>query len=634
MKIKGISVFEQHVEKFVLGAAVLIALFFAAIQFLGPGNTVEIDGTNYAAGDVDDALREKAEDIRAQLDASAPATVSAPESPRVFEWFESARRSSVAPPRDYLAAIPARATGLGGGTLTPQATTEFVVPVLAGTGVPWVEQHSDAISAETAADLPQSIRDQLVAGPSGSYDLSWTTVAAILDMNALRAQIAAEDPEGVKTPIPTVWYGERIDIVDLELVRQRLVDGNWQEEVVVDPIFESIREYRDRINRTGDERPSVADRNAILDWLREPPGENQALIIQPTFHATAGSSWTEPVMPIADEQDPAELFVLELQRRLAAADRQIADLESRLEAAGGPPPEAPQGNRRQSDEGRGRTGGGGGGRGGPELPGGSGAGIEDPDDVEGGANLGVRARLYAQLNSEIAKRGRLQADLEEAADAAGIELNPQDKVRVFPNLLTDASLVIWAHDMTAQQGEVYRYRLRVRIANPFFAKEDLLLPPQQPLAQSLPMDVEPSEWTPAVTIKSHTRYFVTSAQPDEGAFNTGRVKLELYRMIDGQWHRKVLDLQPGDPIVDSTEVRGQDNAMHRVDFQTGAYVLDVIRNPRQADGVSSALAGKVVIALSDGTTTVRDPGEDSRSLERLTLAGSADAVERQQSAGP
>jgi len=638
MKIKGISVFEQHVEKVVVAGAILIACFFTAIQFLGPGNTVEIDSREYAAADVDEALHDKAEDIRALLVDEAPPTVAAPKPPAVLDWFEATRRSGINPDAEYLAVIPSRSPGLGGGTLVTEATQEFVVPVLAATGTPWVEQHSDAISAETAADLPAGIRDQLVAGPAGSYDLSWTTVAAILDVQALRAQIAAEDPDGAKIAIPPVWYGGRIDIVDLELIRQEFVDGQWGDESLIDPIFQTLEGYRERINQTGEQRISARDRNQILDWLREQPGANQALIIQPTFHATIGSSWTTPEIPIEEDQTPEEVEVLQLQARLAAADQQIAELQERLQEAGGPPPEEPQGGGRGSGSGGGAGGGGafgGGGGGGPNIPGGGGGGSGlDPTDPDEGEkeNVIVRTKLNNRLKAALMRRDRVQTELKEAAELAGIELDAEEQERVFPNLLTDETVMIWAHDMTAQQGAVYRYRLKVRIANPFYAKEDLLMPSQKELAAQFPMEVQPSEWTPPVQVKSHTRFFVTSAQPDEGSFNTGRVKLELYRLIDGQWHRKVLDLQPGDPITDSTEVRGGDMGMHRVDFDTGAYVLDVIRNPRHGGGLSSSMSGKAVIALPDGSTVVRDPSEDLKSVERLTLSSSADTAERQGSA--
>lgn len=633
MKIKGISVFEQHVEKAVFGGAILIACFFAAIQFLGPGNTVEIEGRRYAAGEVDNALQDKAEDIRALLVDEAPPTVDVPTSPNVLDWLESARRAGVTPSPEYLAVIPARAPGLGGGDLTPEATQEFVVPALAGAGIPWVEQHSDAISAEAAADLPAGVLDQLVAGPSGSYDISWTTVAAVLDMHALREQIALGDPEGVRTAIPPVWYGGRIDIVDLELIRQHFVNGNWVDETVVDPIFQTLAEHRERVNQASPDRTGANYRNALLDWLREPPFANQALIIQPAFLPTLASSWTIPELQIEREQTPEELRVYQLLSQVATAEKSIADLEQQLADAGGPPPDAPRGGGSGGTGGSGRGGGGGGG---PQIPGGGGGGSGlDPTDPGAGEQESIARRTYLsnRLNIAISRLDRLRAELQEAAQLAGIELEANEEERVFPNLLVDPTVTIWAHDMTAQAGEVYRYRLKVRIANPFFAKGELLMPSQRDLADSLSMDVEPSEWTPAVQIKSHTRFFVTSAQPDEGSFNTGRAKLELYRMIDGRWHRKVLDLQPGDPICDSAEVRGGDMGMHRVDFETGAYVLDVIRNPRQGESVSNSMSGKVVIALSDGSTIVRDPNQDLRNVERLTLASSADAIER-ESSGP
>ncbi len=631
MKIKGISILEQHVEKVVFGAAVLIAAFFAAMQFLGPGNTVEIDGDQVSAADVDAVLQSKAVDIRELLNEGADPTVTAPSRPNVFAWFQRARDARITPPVEMLASIPSSMSGLGGSTVDLNADQEFVVPSLVATAAPWVEQHSDAISVDVAEELPESIRAHLQAGPTGNYDLSWATVAAVVDLNALRAQMAATDPAGEKHPIPAQWYNNRLDMVDLELVRQQLVDGQWGNETVIEPIFQTLSEHRVNVNKIGAERMSMAWRKDILDWLREPPYANQALIIQPTFHSTTGSSWTMPEVPTDEEENAEELIVWKLEGQVAALDRQIAELEAQLDEAGGPPPDQPPGGGRDEDDSRGGGFGGGGG-GGPDIPGGGGGG--SGEDI-GGQNEGVdsesgirlRRMLAGMLNKRQLQRDKRWTELEEAAQRAGIELNPQEQERVYPNLSMDPEVIVWAHDMTAAPGEQYRYSIRVRLSNPFFARESFLVESQQELAQQVAMDVQLSEWTEPVRIKEHTRFFVTSAQPDDGTYNTGRVKLELYRLIDGQWHRKVLDLYPGDPIMDSIEVRGADDAMHTVEFDTGAYILDVIRNPHETASVGGGSAGKVVIALADGTTEIRNPTDDLRSAERLALENSARATE-------
>ena len=78
MKIKGISFFEQHIEKFVLLGTLAVAMFFGAMQFLGTGNTVDIGGKTLTAAEVDDELQRRAEDIRARLADGAPPTITPP----------------------------------------------------------------------------------------------------------------------------------------------------------------------------------------------------------------------------------------------------------------------------------------------------------------------------------------------------------------------------------------------------------------------------------------------------------------------------------------------------------------------------------------------------------------------------
>lgn len=66
MKLKGINVFEQHVEKFVFAAAVLGVAGIAAWQFLS-APTVKVGSKNLAPSEVDDELERKAKALQAKL---------------------------------------------------------------------------------------------------------------------------------------------------------------------------------------------------------------------------------------------------------------------------------------------------------------------------------------------------------------------------------------------------------------------------------------------------------------------------------------------------------------------------------------------------------------------------------------
>ncbi len=53
MKTKGITVWEQHAEKFVLGLAGLLFVGFTAIQFIGDPNVVQPGAKKITPGDFD-----------------------------------------------------------------------------------------------------------------------------------------------------------------------------------------------------------------------------------------------------------------------------------------------------------------------------------------------------------------------------------------------------------------------------------------------------------------------------------------------------------------------------------------------------------------------------------------------------
>ncbi len=63
MKTKGITVWEQHAEKFVLGLAGLLFVGFTAIQFIGDPNAVPLGAKEITPAEVDGILTEEAENL-------------------------------------------------------------------------------------------------------------------------------------------------------------------------------------------------------------------------------------------------------------------------------------------------------------------------------------------------------------------------------------------------------------------------------------------------------------------------------------------------------------------------------------------------------------------------------------------
>ena len=72
MKNKGIPYIEQHIEKFVLGAAGAVFFSVIAWQVLGTHNNVTLDGRNARPSEIDDALAGKTQLLSEKLEQPAP----------------------------------------------------------------------------------------------------------------------------------------------------------------------------------------------------------------------------------------------------------------------------------------------------------------------------------------------------------------------------------------------------------------------------------------------------------------------------------------------------------------------------------------------------------------------------------
>lgn len=632
MNVKGISFFEQHIEKLVLGAVFLFAVALSAMTFLSPGKSVTIDGREVSAGEIDPALKRKAEGIQLLLSDDMESTIATPQAPGVLAWFERQRENPISPSDTYLAQIPQYAPHMPAAIIRPPEQF-YVVPEFRAASRPFVVSHTDTLTLEALDELSPQMRNDLFTDGAG-YDVSWATVAAVLDVRALLEQYATPpaDPDGKELQIPVDWYRRQLFIWDILLEREELVDGVWGSPLTVEHIYRDLRDFRREINDR--ESPLAINRkDQVLDWLEV--AENEAQIIQPGFLPTLGESWTQPVEPSDDDGDRPELAgIIRLQQQIAQLESTRARMKAQLDKIGGELGDDPGGAGGNSGAGGGGgslppPGGGGRGRGGGGYGGGriggGGGGVDlgDDDDGKSGGTERLRRILTKRLHRLDTKLEQRKNDLLEEADRLGIALNDVAAPNEIPNLLIDDRVIVWGHDIMARAGHTYRYRMTVRIYNPFFGHKDALMPVQHDVAITPVVDVETTPWSDPVRIKESTRIFVTRAQPNGGDFGIGSATIEVYKLFEGRWHRKTLALQPGDPI--GLSHTGGDTTMS-ADYDTNAWIVDILRIPGDRDAPGQKARGKVVIGLSDGTTIIRDPRIDQNDPERLELEMSANGA--------
>ena len=581
MKLKGISVVEQHVEKIVLGVFAVILLGAFAWQFIGNPNAVQVGTQTVSPDKAPDIVRDMARTVKGKLES--PTAPPVPEQPSILEEVRSGLAQSAQPP------APIRLAGLVGGSapLAPRPVTPggqapasegemfavFTPP--APTGVTWA-MHEGTIDPV----LPMRVKEAAAFLPKEQpFDKRSVTVRATIDAKAIREGL--QRPTGGQ-PLPAAWWNAKVEVLDVELQRQtKGADGSWGETqtIVTIPGAFSMRE------RLRDPNTRPADLAALLDAERN---NRQSVRRAPYWPVISGTAWTPPGEAGAATGAPADIERRARQVRVLKEElNRMAEQLKRLEAPPAPGREDPEADDR---------GGGGGGGGGGKPPGGQASahpssefdslrgvfamdGIEDSiftrdTWAQAGGGRGGRGDEEEAVDRREAQKKQLQkriedttkklaaevADLEKAGyDETGAKIGAQQAQFVEPlGSITESAtekVTVWSHDVTAEPGKTYRYRLVAWLTNPLFGNGAGLSEKQRDLAKPAAVPSEPSEWTPAVEVRPDTVFVFTSAR-EPGTVGAGSAAIyseasasaELFRFYYGYWRRGTVEMRPGDAM--------------------------------------------------------------------------------------
>lgn len=613
---KGMPLWEQHLEKIVLGLSVLVLLGVLAMTLLGGSDiTADIDGRSYGAAEVDDVMVEKAQELGRRLSPEADADVAA------FDAIDASGASRFA---ERLAA-----------GVSPTGTLPRTAPALAAVLLPEEVGAVDVWYHEPSLPSPR-IRPQVVqtvdtiqpgeldriaelsSMVAANGDVVWTTPVAMLDLQAIRRELEVEESRAnpPRNRIPANWYNDRPYVLDVVFERQTLgQDGDWSSPEVVDTLPGSL-ELRTQIREAREDDALNASFKEFV-WLNLDDTVKQLELLQPDFYATLndrlsiGESESFDVVveegPVDDAEAAARQQESELRRRIRDRLSAATRLEATLEELGGAlreEDEAPGAGGGSGRGGRGSTGGrggrGGGGGGSPDggAPGfGSGAGRKSGSTDGSAADRRRRIALTLKLERMQDEIKRLQAQLEElnpAAEAVAIDV---DAAATLPDLAVADDLVVWAHDLGVEAGGTYRYRCRAVLFNPFFARGRQLLPEQQSLAEPFELPSSVSDWSDPVTIDPPVTFFVVQANDDGGSLGFGEIRVQLYRYFEGALRSEQFSVQPGERIGRTANVDGVS-----VDFGTDWYLVDVIADPAapEASGLDREDNATVVCRRLDG----------------------------------
>ncbi len=614
MKNKGISFFEQHVEKFVLGGAGVVFLSVLAWQLFP--NSVKLDGKDVSFSDIDTRIAEKAQQLDARLKQPAEPLRKQLEgrlvdaAPVFIERLGGSIDASPLPSIQPRLASALQSEGIAAGV-------PYHVPAFPAATMLSTRQVDDTLDPSVLVQH-ESLKERFT--PGAPLDISWAVPSAVLDLKAMRAELES-DRDGAA--IPKLWYRSALYLVDVTFERERmLADGAWGERTTV-AVLPGGPTFRGRY----DSDPDAALRDTV--WTTLDDQSSQRAVVQPDFLPTKRGNFSPGLLLASSAEagqvgeDPA---VRRLRKEVARRQVEFQRVQDDLKELGGPLEEQSREERRREEERKKREeersrGGSGGGSGGASRPGGGLGG----GGLSGGMSGGRRNESSA-ANDEATKErrirmtkrlGELERRLKDAQDQLSRILEEQGLAAAATastagssDMMEADELVVWCHDIGVEAGNRYRYRAVVHAYNPFFTNAGVLVEEQKALGAGFTLATAASGWSAPFEVTPPIAFFVVDAVPGEGRLGVGQATVEIYRYFDGERRRERVTLQPGDSIAAA--------ARDGVDYDTGYFLVDVVPDPiRDRGGNDRRPTALAVVQSSTGETyQVRVPASELRDPMR------------------
>ncbi|MDP6693077.1 MAG: hypothetical protein QF444_02025 [Phycisphaerales bacterium] len=540
MKAKGISVWEQYIEYGVLAIAVLVFAYFTWDTYSNKASIVS-GGKTITTANINDELLAEARALSPALDDSAPSPVPIEESKELFDIFKRGLFASTSPKNRVVFPSVDLTAGFSVNRDLVSELRSYAAPAVPAPEHIRAHQWFATVDDSEIGQIPEL--DEMFVGPP--HDATWIQVAAQFDLQGVieQFQMTGENTSA----IPEQWYDGIIDMFDLRLERETLGEDGWSERQLI-RVMPGRLTFRHQL---AEEKVDTVDRDTIVSQLRE-GAQNQ--VVRPQFYHVKGFTseqvkdpelW-DPIDGNEDAEAPETIEgsaaalkekIRQVTRSLSKLEDTIANLEAAILAE--------------------KRSGGGGSPGGPMgtdgTPGGDNSNLEELDRklMESSQERDELAREREELLAELGKIDSSAA--EDLAEAFG------------------GKLWVWAHDLSVNPGSVYRYRVSVEVANPFFGRKPSLYPQEQALADPVTIVSIPSNWSDPIEAQPPLQWFVLRAIPAGSVSSTGpddygRVSAEVYHFTDGLWHKDSFQVSAGQRLA----------APDGGDFQTEWFVLDMI----------------------------------------------------------
>ncbi|MEO1236225.1 MAG: hypothetical protein AAFX76_05495 [Planctomycetota bacterium] len=581
MKTKDFGFFQQHTEKIVLGLGVAVLVGIGLTQFvLGEPNAVDLGNQkNVAPDEIKDTVVGEAQRLRGRLDRPRP-DVEAIAVPRYARSFRDLYRLDIASDQ---AIAPLASTGLApelNRVISPDYPERFLpTPPIANDLLAKAEH---GVLADDGTD--RFFRLQEIVGNTQPADFPYVSVSGKFPLAELKARYEATDRPAENRLEEGLWI-ERLVATSVRLLRQKQdpVTGEWGEATMIAPLPGQIA-----LPEEGDPSLTFEQTQQLQDFVRQ----NQEGIRRPEFPSISNGPWTPP--DINNRQfTPEELRRIdEINDQIRRLERRIAQSTGRDERSERRPNRGDRGlrdNSRGAFDPRGLDDGGGIDRG--------------PSDADN-RRQDRAARRVDEWRAEIAE---LQQELneirgvDEPIEQPGTFRAPDGldgfdgfdptqfgggsfpgapgniPIRRNPGVGVSAddvpeTITVWAHDLTAEPGQTYRYKIVVGVLNPLY-RFSRLNPEQLEANQDRltllpdPAELESAVWSAPITLDPEFYFFLTGGSRDQN-----RANFEVWTVHDGLWRSSEFTEYPGDPIGGMAEVNGVPGP---VPMRVGPILLDV-----------------------------------------------------------
>lgn len=652
----SLNIVELHIEKIVLGVAVLFAGYMVWMFVVGSPNTVEYNGQEYGPTTLHEAIKQNAQQLETAVRNAKPPEQE--DDPELEKSIVAAHQEGVlaplkAAPLPNTAELPVATVlgqkievpGLEAFQETPRsvALTKPLAPMepvaVAGWSVAVRERPELATDETSRTGRPagnvftvnptrRDVRDQTNA--SAAEPVSWVTVGAYFDTDA--QQKAFED-----AGYPP--FRARPYVVGMDVQRQeKLANGTFSDWSLVtgSKAMPELDVPEPELNPESDE---LSNKQALDEAFATIKASQSSLKQPGFFEVVAGDEWIMP--PLTGWEDAAR-----------QALNPIAKAPKGPKAPKEPEPTNPIRNPGRD-------------RGGaqpigvpprtprPTQPQGPSPKKQIDDDIDQ-ARQAMRSGDYQEakrLAEQVARNSNAsrnqirqaerivdEADAEIAKGGGAGAIIPGSR---FPGMATDntASRLIthpdedyealWFNDDTVEPGKTYRYRTRVKLWNRYVGQGRLMKDRAQ--ATQAVISGEWSEPTPEVWVAPDTVFFVKSA-----SFDKPEIRVEVYKRIgddEPQWVSSQFDVRAGDEIGGMSRVKIGDDR-REIDFSTGAVALAVetkkpvlIRDERRGEIEYREMESAVLTYVNpfDGQVLQQNQAEDRASRLREKLESLADS---------